>query len=508
MEGIRRALVISILSRGWAAALALLAVPVYLRFIGVEAYGVVGLFTSFSILVGFLDLGLGATLTRELAKLSAKAGTLADGRDVVRTFELAYASIALLIGLLVILCSVPVAQHWVQAQALDRSEIARALALAGVALACQWPTNLYSAGLAGVHRQAQLGIATMVFATFRVALTLAAVWWTPTLESFFWAQMASMLLQTLGMRWLLWRAIVLVGHRPRPRMSIIRSSFNFAGGMTGIAITSIILTQTDKVILSKVLNLADFGIYVVAGTLATGLYMLISPMFSVMYPRFSSLTHAGETHKLIDLYHTSSQAMAALVIPTALVVAIFAHEVLYVWIGNAGLSQQGAWILAFLIIGNACNGIMNMPYALQLASGWTKLAFWVNVGAIAVLVPVIWWAALSFGAVGGAAVWTLLNLSYVILTPQIMHRRLLRREKIAWYGAGVVLPVLVSATVLLVLRQIPIEEMSRLAMGMTLLIYWAFAAMATLLLLPRLRERVTPCVRAKLSHWASEKISG
>ena len=89
-----------------------------------------------------------------------------------------------------------------------------------------------------------------------------------------------------------------------------------------------------------------------------------------------------------------------------------------------------------------------------------------------------------------------------------MHRRLLPREKIAWYGAGVVLPVLVSATVLLVLRQIPIEDMSRLAMGMTLLIYWVFAAMATLLLLPRLRERVTPCLRAKLSQWASEKISG
>lgn len=503
MEGIRRALVISILSRGWAAALALLAVPVYLRFIGVEAYGVVGLFTSFSILVGFLDLGLGATLTRELAKLSARAGTLAYGRDVVRTFELAYALIALLIGLLVILCSVPVAQDWVQAQALNRSEIAYALALAGVALACQWPTNLYSAGLAGAHRQAQLGIATMVFATFRVALTLAAVWWTPTLESFFWAQIVSMLLQTLGMRWLLWRVLVLVGHQPQARMSIIRSSIHFAGGMTGITITSIILTQTDKVILSKVLNLADFGIYVVAGTLATGLYMLISPMFSVMYPRFSSLTHAGDTSKLIDLYHTSSQAMATLVIPTALVVAVFAHEVLYVWTGDTGLSQQGAWILTLLIIGNACNGLMNMPYALQLASGWTRLAFWVNVGAIAVLVPLIWWAALSFGAVGGAAVWALLNLGYVILTPQIMHQRLLSSEKIAWYVGGVILPVLVGATALLILRQIPLDGMSRLVIGMTLLIYWAFAAMATLLLLPRLRERVTPWLRTRLNQLSS-----
>ncbi len=499
VEGIQRALAISIFSRGWAAGLALLAVPLYLRFIGVEAYGVVGLFTSFSILVGFLDLGLGATLTRELAKVSARTGTLANGRDVVRTFELAYAIMALLIGLIVIFCSVPVAQHWVQAQALDRAEIAQALALAGVALACQWPTNLYSAGLAGVHRQAQLGIATMVFSTIRVALTLTAVWWNPSLECFFWAQIVSMLLQTFGMRWLLWSSLVLAGHRPTPRLSIIRSSFHFAGGMTGIAITSIILTQTDKVILSNVLKLADFGVYVVAGTLATGLYMLISPMYAVMYPRFSSVVHAGDTQKLIDLFHTSSQVMAALVMPVAMVITLFAPEVLYIWTGDDGLSRQGAWILALLILGNACNGLMNIPYALQLAVGWTKLSFWMNVCAIAILVPVIWWAALSFGAVGGAAVWALLNLSYIILTPQIMHRHLLPNEKIGWYAYGVAWPFLVCSAALVVIRQIPLEGMSRLSMGICLLIYWVFSVSVTLLSLPRLRKRVTPWLHAKRS---------
>ena len=54
MEKIRRLLVISIRSRGWAVAIAMLAVAHYLRFIGVEAYGVLGLLTSLSILVGFM----------------------------------------------------------------------------------------------------------------------------------------------------------------------------------------------------------------------------------------------------------------------------------------------------------------------------------------------------------------------------------------------------------------------------------------------------------------------
>jgi O-antigen/teichoic acid export membrane protein len=487
VEGLRRALLISILSRGWAAALALLAVPVYLRFIGVEAYGVVGLFTSFSILVGFLDLGLGATLTRELAKVSARTGTLADSRDVVRTFELAYAFIALLIGLIVIFCSVPVSQHWVQAQALDRSEIAQALALAGVALACQWPTNLYSAGLAGVHRQAQLGIATMVFTTFRVVLALVAVWWKPSMESFFWAQIVSMLLQTLGMRWLLWSELVLVGHRPRPRMSIIRSSFHFAGGMTGIAITSIILTQTDKVILSRVLNLADFGVYVVSGTLATGLYMLISPMFSVMYPRFSSLVHAGDTPKLIDLFHTSSQAMAALVIPVAMVVAVFAHEVLYLWTGDVHLSQQGAGILGFLIAGNALNGLMNIPYATQIAFGWTSLPLWLNVIFITTLVPTILWATINYGAIGAAAVWLLLNLLCLLIVPQLMHRLVLRGEKFGWYLNTFFIPILVSVPLAMLFRVLPTGG-PRWEVAFSIFMSWAMLSTALVFALPRTRR--------------------
>ena len=508
MEGMQRALIVSIISRGWASALALFAVPLYVRFLGIEAFGVVGLFTSFSILVGFLDLGLGATLTRQLAGISAKKITLSDGRDLLRTFEVAYAVIALFIGLLVIFSSAPVAHYWVKAQALEQSEIGYALALAGVAIACQWPTILYSSGLAGIHKQAQLGISTMVFATIRVSLTLTIVWLVPNLTSFFLAQIASLLLQTLGTRLLLWRALELAKHRAQFHMAIIRSSVKFAGGMTGIAITSIVLTQTDKVILSKVLNLSDFGIYVIAGTLATGLYMLISPMFSVMYPRFSSLFHSGENTKLIDWYHISSQTMAALVIPVTLLIAVFSKEVLYVWSGDPVLSQQGSLVLALLVIGNGCNGIMNIPYALQLSSGWTKLAIWVNIGAIILLAPFIWWAAVNFGPIGGAAVWAVLNIFYIVLTPQIMHRRLLSTEKIAWYWTGVVLPALTCSATLLVLRQIPLTEISRLLVGFILLIYWVFAVTATLLFLPRLRGIIIHSLQLKFSQMSTRNNHG
>lgn len=508
MEGIRRALAVSILSRGWASALSLLAVPVYLRYLGVEAYGIIGLFASLSALVSFLDLGLGATLIRELTRLNGEAEPLSHGRDVTRTFEAAYGAVAVLIGFVISAGASPVAHAWLQVDALDRGMIAQALVLAGVALACQWPTNLYSAGLAGVHRQAQLGVATMVFATLRFALSLAAVAWEPTLASFFFAQVLAAASQSLGLRWLLWRAIALPGHRPAVRGATVRTSLRFAGGMTGIALTSIVLTQADKVILSRALPLPEYGIYVVAGMLATGLYMLISPAFSVIYPRFSALMHQQDGAGVERLFHVSSQSMAALVMPVAGVVAAFAPEVLYVWTGDALPDGAGAQVLAFLILGNAFNGIMNMPYALQLAAGWTQLALYVNLVAIAVLMPTLWWAALHFGAVGAAAVWASLNFCYIVFTPQIMHRRLLPDEKYRWYGVDVLLPATFCVVLLMLLHQLPLSDLSRVATALVLVLFWLFTAGVTVLVLPQLRVRVwrsvrAGCVRRRVGNYPS-----
>ena len=452
MEGISQALVITVLSRGWVAVISLLAVPLYLRLLGIEAYGVVGLFTSFSTLISFLDLGLGVTLARELARISGNRNKLVESRDQLRTFEIVTCYLALLIGLIVALGSRPVAHYWIQAQNLNSIDIAQALVLAGLALACQWPTNLYNQGLTGLQKQSILGIATMIFATIRVVCTLLIIWVEPNLVSFFLAQIVTSLLQTLSMRWMLWRELGLVEHRPQLRIAIIRSAVNFAGGMTGISITSVILTQTDKIILSKTLNLVDYGYYVVAGTLATGLYVLITPMFSIVFPRFSNLVENNERSKLIDLYHTSSQLIAVLVIPIAVVLAIFSQEILYFWTKDFELSNKTALTLSFLVLGNAINGMMNIPFAVQLAYGWTNLALYLNFAFITILVPTIWWAAKYYGTTGAAGVWLALNILCLLIVPQIMHYFIIQEVKKKWYWNSIIKPLIMVLPIAIIVR--------------------------------------------------------
>lgn len=498
MEDVKRALAVSVAARGWAALLNLAVVPVYVKLLGVEAYGLIGFFTSIQTLTTFLDLGLGATLIRELAQTAGNSERLSHGRDVTRTFEVAYCLMALMIGAVLAVGAPLLADYWVNTDALRPAEVNLALILGSIALACQWPAGLYGSGMAGLHRQMQLGLTTSGFATLRIVLTLTALAWNPSLGSFFAAQIVGALMQSVGMRVQLWRNLAQSDHRPAVKMALLHAAMGFAGGLTGITVTSIVLTQIDKLVLSHILSLADFGIYVVSGTLALGLYVLINPMFSVMYPRFASLLGHGKEDEAGMLYQAASQALAVMTIPCAVIAACFAQEILFVWTGDVALSERGAGVLVMLVIGNACNGVMHIPFALQLAAGWTTLALWSNIAAITVLAPATWWAATHFGPIGGAAIWCLLNVGHIAMTPYFVHRRLLLKEKWKWYWYGVILPTGVSVSGTALLKGFDFGWTSRFALAFKLMLYALLLLALVASVLPEIRFRVARAIREKM----------
>ena len=96
-----------------------------------------------------------------------------------------------------------------------------------------------------------------------------------------------------------------------------------------------------------------------------------------------------------------------------------------------------------LIIGNALHGLYYLPYALQLANNWTKLAFYQNVIAVIILAPAIYFSTLLWGSIGAAGVWILLNIGYLTISVQVMHRQLLKKEKWRWYANDIGKPLVI-----------------------------------------------------------------
>jgi hypothetical protein len=100
------------------------------------------------------------------------------------------------------------------------------------------------------------------------------------------------------------------------------------------------------------------------------------------FPRFSRLVAIGDTRALSALYHRSSQAMGVLVLPAAAVLALLYHEIMLRWTQSPEAAEATRVVLALFAVGTALNGLMNVPYALQLATGWTRLAMYANLVAI------------------------------------------------------------------------------------------------------------------------------
>jgi len=68
----------------WSAGLGIVCIPLFIRYLGAEAFGLVGLFLTLQSAFAVFDLGIAATLNREIARLSTR-GAAGEPRDLVFT---------------------------------------------------------------------------------------------------------------------------------------------------------------------------------------------------------------------------------------------------------------------------------------------------------------------------------------------------------------------------------------------------------------------------------------
>ncbi len=374
---LKKNVIANFVGNGWTALIALVLIPLYIGFLGIEAWGIVGIFISLQSFCVLLDLGLSATLNRELARLSVHNDKAQEMRDLVRTMELIYWAVAILIGVAIFALAPVIANYWVQASRLSPGIIQNAIRLMALAISLQWPFGLYSGGLLGLQRQVLLsGGINVAATTMRGAGSIVILWKvSPTLQAFFSWQIAVSLMQSCLAGWFLWKMLPHAAISASFQRALLRGTWRFTAGMSGIVIVSIMMTQMDKVILSKMLTLEMFGYYVLAATVATSLNLLIAPVFSAMYPRFTQIVSLGDEEGLKQLYHHSCQLMSVVILPVTIVIAFFSKEILFLWTRNSTTAQYTHLILSILVIGTALNGLIHLPHALQLAYGWTTLAF-------------------------------------------------------------------------------------------------------------------------------------
>jgi O-antigen/teichoic acid export membrane protein len=435
-------LIANFIGQGWTALMGLAFVPLYIKYLGIESYGLIGLFAVLTAWLSLLDMGMTPTLSREMARFTGGSHSAQSIRDLLRTIEVIIFSIALMIALGIALGANWIATYWLISEKLPIQVVSQAFAIMGLVTALRFAESIYRSSIVGLQRQVLFNMVNSSLATLRgLGAVGILVWISPTIQAFFlWQGLISFL--TLGIFAILtYSYLPPIQYRARFSFQVLQGIWRFAGGILGITFLALLLTQVDKVLLSKLLSLADYGYYTLGAAVAGALYTLITPINQAVYPRLCELHVSGDREKLVSTYHLAAQLVSVLAGSSAIVFIVFGDIFLRLWTQNADLAVRTAPLLSLLLLGNLLNGLMWVPYQTQLAHGWTSLTVKVNVVAVGVIVPSILMVTPRYGAIGAAWAWATLNLGYLLFGVHFMYRRILKTERWRWYIQDLLLPL-------------------------------------------------------------------
>jgi len=472
----------------WSMFVQLLCIPLYIKFMGIEAYGLVGFYLMLQAMLQVLDLGLSPTMNREMARYSVEPEKADEARDLVRTLEIGYWLVGILIGVALVAAAPWVAVHWIRANSISVGGVRHAVTLMGILAVFQWPMSFYQGGLTGLRKQVLFNALRIIAATATYGGAVLALWLiSPTIYVFFLWLVGSNAVMVLVWTVSFWKSLPAGTRSPRIDTYLLRKIGHFAAGVSGIATFSLILGQADKLVLSRVLTLKVFGYYTIAGVFGSALVFIVTSLFNTIFPQFAALVAQGDEEAIIRLYHKGTQAMLLLIIPLTSVLALFSVEVLQLWTRNPELARNAGPIATVLVLGAAVNGLMFLPFTLQLAYGWTSLGLKITILLTVVVVPALWFMAKHYGAIGAAYVFLGLQLINMLIGVPLTHRRLLRHEMTKWFLQDIGPPLAASALVVGLARVLVTTPMSPLATLGVLLLVLAAALLAATAVAPQIR---------------------
>lgn len=438
---IKANLIANLAGNSFVAFLLVLFVPFYMRYMGVEAYGLVGFFVPIQAIATVLDFGLSTTVNRELAVRDGIPGKEKESRDIVRTLEIVYWCGAIVIAGMA-MTILPLFSAWLNPQHLTAQTIKTCAMIVGVTLALQFPVSFYTGGILGLQRHVILNVSNVVFGMLKSIGALGILHFvSATPEAFFVWQASVTALQAVGMGILTWNLLPKADGRAVFKKDFFGNIWKFTTGVSGIVVMWILMNQADKFVLSKMLSLETFGYYALAAQVANGLGRLVTPVFQTFFPRLSQLKEKQDAAGLSQTYHHGAQMMSLLVFPVAAMFVFFSPEILYLWQRNPETTRNAYPLISLLVAGAALNSVQFIPYAVQLAYGETKLYFYSLTTAVAALIGGTVFAALKFGATGAAAVGIFINTVFILIVIPLMHRQILPNEKWRWFIDDLLKPI-------------------------------------------------------------------
>jgi len=422
-------------SQIYVTLIGIVIVPLYIKYMGAESYGLVGFFAMLQAWFNLLDMGLTPTMARETARFRGGATDALSYRRLVRALEGIFVIVALVGGGAMFFASAYIAHDWLQASHLPIDEVQIAIELIALIIALRWMGGLYRGVISGSEQLVWLGGYSAFIATLRFVGVLPVLQFIGTTSTLFFSyQLGIAVLELIILLLKAYRLlpVIPIGGRVAWSWTPLKPVLKFSLSIAFTSSVWILVTQTDKLVLSKILPLAEYGYFTLAVLVASGVMVISGPVSGVIMPRMAKLEAEGDHDGLIRVYRQATQLVAIISGASSITLAFCAEPLLWAWTGDKLLAHNAAPILQLYAIGNGILAVSAFPYYLQYAKGNLRLHLIGNALFVVLLIPAIIWAANQYGAVGAGYVWLSMNVIYFVAWVPLVHGRFVKGLHTQW----------------------------------------------------------------------------
>ncbi len=393
----------NLLGNGAPMIVAVVCIPILIRGLGKERFGVLTLAWALIGYASLFDLGLGRALTQLVAR---KLGA-GEEKEIP---SLAWTSLLLMLLLgfagtaCILLISPWLAGRGLNVPAELQRETLQSFRLLGLSL----PFVITTAGLRGLleaHQRFGLISALRIpMGVFTFAGPLLVLPFSKSLVPVIGALVAG--------RIAAWAAHLLVCMWVLPELgrsiawerSAIGPLLHLGGWMTVSNVVSPLMVTLDRFLIGAQVSMTAVAYYATPYEVVTKLWLLPGALMGVMFPAFST-GFAQDRKRTVLLFGRSVKSLFLVLFPIMLCTVALAQDGLKIWLGPE-FAQHSFRVLQCLAVGVFINSLAQVPLTLLQGVGRPDLTAKLHLVELPLYLGLLWWLIGTRGIEGAAIAWS------------------------------------------------------------------------------------------------------
>ncbi len=388
-------------------AVSILTVPLYLKFIGEERYGVLAVIWVLLGYFGVFDLGLGKATTQRMAKIDSAS----ERSELLLTVLVLTVFMGALGGLVLLFSS-----DWILANLFTLDEASKHEALAStiwlpVGLILLLLNSAMKGALQARERFVAINSASVLGDSMAQMLPLVVAWFGyVTIDLLLPAVLAARLLTTVLLFIQCYKYVPL-SKGAKINLAHVKPLLTYGGWACTVTMIGPLMVVLERLVIASIAGAKGVTYFTVPFNLVTKLSILPNSYGGVLFPKLASLP-ADESKALAD---QAARNTVALMTPLVIITLGLVHPFLIVWLGT-DLAERCSGVGELILFGVWISALVVPHSYLLYAEGLLKTKILaVTLLEVPLYIFMLWFGVKYFGVLGAAGAWSLRVLIDAIL---------------------------------------------------------------------------------------------